>query len=783
MQTATAAYGTIVTGNDVTYAIRVTITWPAAVPAAYQTLSELVVESCRPVRETQTDMPDATRYVTGKAGATCDITLSGLLDKTDATKTITWLMGQYQATSPMFRTSALGLPVTVDMGVLTADPTMTTTGYEGVEFVRVFTGVIDDYTVDHAAGEVALTCLDGRNKLRNAVTLPAGVVDFNPYTQTRPGLTGLYPMDYLLRSGGIHSGPPSRTGCVGYVSGHGSAWPEIAGPITTNAIYGASPSVAPVWTVGKWAPQVPTACTILVPTLRTVPFNTGSVLVFEGWVKTRAVAELVGTAELDGPLGSTADSIIANLWSDSSGNPYVQVTATRSSTTTSTGTSATGSGGPGWHQYTIVLTINASTITVQTWLDGTSVANLTLTGLIAWTRDLTLLNLFAAQPMDTWQWTSGEVSPTPVTGFTPTAVLDPSLNYLTTLADVTGQDDWQVWQDLAEAEMGIAGFDETGLFVFRNRTSIQSAASVRTIDAAVSLQSLSLESAQAALRNHIQVPVSKVQIGAPTWVWSASDTLAVPANGVLTQIITTDHPVTGLATTDSGRMAASQTANGNTYWRACTTADGTGAEITAGIAITCAQIAPTVLKLTVKSTHSATAYLVTPTASGYPSASVGQPCLVIGGQFATPEAAAGDVGTQAGAGVMAESQYPPLVPDGGAAASPQGDNLLILPINPWRQQLAVAQQLSDDLLFDLSSSRPSWNNVTIVADPRLQRGDRVTLTDPDGSGINGEDAIIAALEISEDWTMVLDLRAVAAPGGWLLGVAGRSELNQTIYVT
>ena len=45
--------------------------------------SDLTVVDCKPVRETQTDMPAGTRLVTGRAAAQLDLTLKGLVDATD----------------------------------------------------------------------------------------------------------------------------------------------------------------------------------------------------------------------------------------------------------------------------------------------------------------------------------------------------------------------------------------------------------------------------------------------------------------------------------------------------------------------------------------------------------------------------------------------------------------------------------------------------------------------------------------------------------------------------
>ena len=83
--------------------------------------------------------------------------------------------------------------MTVDAGVLTGDPTLTTAPYEGVEFVRVFTGRVDDYTENPKDGSVDLTCLDDRYLLNGAPTLPAVAASStgtHPFTGKRSPTAG-----------------------------------------------------------------------------------------------------------------------------------------------------------------------------------------------------------------------------------------------------------------------------------------------------------------------------------------------------------------------------------------------------------------------------------------------------------------------------------------------------------------------------------------------------------------------------------------------------------------
>lgn len=790
MQTATVAYGTVVTNNDANIALKVTITWPAAVPSSYRTLSgDNAVVSCKPNRTTASDMPASTRYVEGVAAADCTITLAGQLDPTDDSKTIAWLLGQYQTTSPMYRADGLGLPVTVDMGVLTSDPSMTTAGFEGVEFVRVFTGVIDDYTVNMQDGTVALTCLDNRSKLTTAPALPSGVVDYNPYAAglQQPGLTGNYPMAALLRNGGIYTTPAPRPNLVTFASLGGSAWPEIGS--ADVSVSGASwlfqrTFTDYAWTSGKFSKQVPSSVRLTETTAGQLKLSTGGA-VFAEWFQGPAATVGFG-ANLD--LAGTNSLSIDQRTGVTTTITVPTVTLTRGSSVSVSPPTITGSTSV-WNYLAVLVTFpTATTMTVKFWINSATetVSGTTVPASPA-LEYATSIGYFSLGPTEAVQLTT-ETDPTiwgMNSAFVPTAVLEPSLNLLTALPDVTGQDAWQVIQQLAQAEQGIAGFDENGLFTFRNRHSIQSATSVRTIDRNSSLATFTALTAQAQLVNHVQIPVNKLSVSPKSWVWAAPDIITVPRGGNYSQVVDCGNPVIALATTDSGRCPAGQLADGNTYWRACTQPNGAGPEVTTGVTVTAQQIAPTQIRVTIANANAYPIYMVTPIGVGYPSTSNGQPLVLIGGQFVSANAQAGDAAAalSTSSGVLTDSQFPPLIPDGGAKSSPRGEKLLTLPANPWVQQVITAQAFTDDLLADLCVRRPEWSCTLGIADPRLQRGDRVTVVDPDTTGMTGEDAIVFEIDTDEQWNQTLAMRACAPPGGWILGVAGHSEIGATSAVS
>jgi hypothetical protein len=150
---------------------------------------------------TTSDMPEGTRLEVGYPAMSCTFTLSGLVDVTDESKTAGWLFGPYQASSPLYYKDALYAPVTVDIGLNTDNNAGTTT--QGTpEYVRKFTGYVDDYVVNDD-GSVTFTCIEQmRQQLRGAAQLP-------PLLNVP--VTAEYLIDYMLRAdtaGAVSSWPP-----------------------------------------------------------------------------------------------------------------------------------------------------------------------------------------------------------------------------------------------------------------------------------------------------------------------------------------------------------------------------------------------------------------------------------------------------------------------------------------------------------------------------------------------------------------------------------------------
>lgn len=738
----------------------------------------LTVESIEVDRQLTTDMPDGTRLITGYPTASATIVLSGLVDQQDESKSIAWLMNPYSPTSPLYRKDATGSVVTIDAGVYVP----------GSETLRIFTGVVDDCAVDGKAGTVTLTCLDDREKLRTVPTLPSigqfMDVPFGGLQTVDPGLSAGWVFDSLLRANGIYASPGPRRGCAFYVSFSGSAQPQIGSNISVTLVDTVVGNQTPMtFVTGNWSKEV------CHDHLIQGGFPVGNFPMSAGWGWTAEFWMKTSTPDWDDS-GHNGLAFTVN-WLKSggaSGAYFFQVKQVSGTTwaftpwaTSSTAHNLTISSG--WHQFTVQGSLLSSTsvlttlyidkVLAGTWTDATTSAP---SGAFA-----TEIQSQSTYPVEALQLTN-ERPGDPLVSFTPSAVLDLSLNPLTATVDIAGQDPWSVIQELAEAEGGVAGFDERGVFRFANRDSLNVTTSSRAITADASLKSLGVESSASTQANHIVVPVNVLGFSTYQAVWAATDKIVIRGHETYSTVINTDNPVVGVAV-GSGVIlpsGGSTPTNPVSGYRAARHADGSNGSVI-NLDMQVRQIGPTSITITIKNPNYFAIVLVTPSGAGYPPSWVGQPCLQVGGEFVTSTGEASDIGTSISSAATADSQWPPVA-EGGPGLQ---EKALILSSNRWRQSLTDTQLFADDLLADLYKPRPLWRNVSIVADPSLQLSDRVTVVDPDASGVDGEDAVIIGIKtvIAEnDWTQTVDLRAIAMPGSWIMGQVGRSEMGISTYV-
>lgn len=768
MQTASAAFGTAVTSSDQMIAYKVLLSLPNAVSATptYSDFTDNLVQIQSFYRQINTTTPQTTTLITGYPSVQPVLTFAGPLNlgdgiAPDMTKTVYWLFNPFDPTSPMFRQARTGIGITIQLGL-----------YDGIstpELLTVFTGTIDTIECD-IDGTVTMSCVDQRSTVTSQATLPP-VITQAPFNA---GLDSEYAIDYLFRHASpkaYYSWPAQRANCVLAVGFRSSLWPELGSyafyaqvPSFGEGLYGSALTNAS--SLNAYTTSAPIAPTQSYFVEAFVTGGSGSnfqININDAAVTYEIIFEwtggsiIVAAVSPGGTAGGTGITI-------PNGSHYVSLLATWPAG------SATAA---------CIVTIDGVTHSFNTSAINTRPSNLNFT--------ICAIGCGSSGTIEGVQVTT-ESAPLSNASFAPTLILDPagSLNTLTAMPDITGQDTWAVLQDIANAEAGVIGFNELGKAFFTNRETIQNAAVARTVTSTSSLMTLATLEQQSLVATHVQIPVNQLQITGLEIVWSSSSVIAVSANSTFTFNVQTETPVVNIDPGDHGYYFGTLVP-GKSYWQACTTADGTtGNAVGTGISIQTVQLAPALLQISVTNSNPFILYLVTPTGYTSPTGGgVGSAALFIGGQAAAAVQNTSS-GSLIGGSAIADAQWPPLRADGtGGAVSntTYGEVLLAISSNAWIQDLPTAQLLANWYLEDLAAPKPMVQNISMVPDARLQNLDRVTLVDSDVSGISA-DVLVIGINMSLQYgtfSQALDARFFYRPGSWILGVQGSSELNLTTW--
>lgn len=723
MLATSVAYQQMLAGQVVTGTVaRINLTLPVGVTDVSATIEKLQLD-----KSTVTDMPVGTSFTVGYPSMALSFTLADVAQ----------LFAPYNSGSAMWRKSALKAPVTLDIGF---NPPGTT----ATEWLRSFTGSVDTY-VCNPDGSVDFTCIDNRNLLRATVNLPA-VVTTPPYNA---GLTSEYAVDRLLRSatnGTISSWPAIRPQCVLAAGMRASLWPEVGTLNTTAAV--PIPTFAP----GALGTALAGAG---AGGLQNVFYN------LTGPVGNDCVVEFWASATCPGIfIGDTNNAFVvkANLFP---GGVTVQSIVGGVTDSFDTTVAVPAGGGPVrvWFHQAIGSTSWNATASAGGATSSTGARTTAAARTVAFTQASTVTGTGAT--LEAWQVTTETALPTST--FTPQAVLNPSLNVLQVIPETVG-DTWAALQQIADAEQGVCGFDEAGIFRFKNRDTIRSGASVRTVTSAASLKSLQIQVTTAAYANAVTVPFTSWSFArTPGLVYVASGLLKVPRGQTVTWQFDASQStppvlVAKMDSTGSVLPNSHTTTDGNTWYRASLDQYGNG-QHPGPLTVTTTNNIPGKISVTVANGSSRDAWLVSP--ANYIDMPVGTTSLWVGGTQVT---AAGEITVTQTIGT--------------------GDTPFVMQSNPWIQDSTSASALAFRLADDLSVGRPDLLNVDIVPDVSLQMTDRVVLSDPHVTGIN-EHVILrgSSLIIDRQGTsMSIDARAVAAPGQWILDVAGRSELGLTTWI-
>jgi hypothetical protein len=760
MLAASTNFATMIDGQEIVCDLRVTLTLPGGV---YPDVT-LAVDSLHIEAAITTDMPSGTRLEVGYPKIDADITLSGLVDQTDETKTAAWLFGPWGpkaasdgSVSPLYRANVLYSPVTVDIGLVPAGAAGTP------ELLRKFTGYIDHVTVDPINGTVSLTCLDSHTKLRALPTTPAAIIA--PPMNT--GTTSEFVLDalvYRASNGAIGTRPATRPSCVLNAGLRTSLFPDVG--------YQYGQNMQPQYAPGAFGSALQWDAAGVGIFGFTTAAPVGNTFFMEYWTtlaQADPFAPLIGMSDAGSTntMGVQVTSTTFRVWAPGNGTAtpdfvwsfgsidnhahYVAVKWTQA---------------PGSTAWSATLYLDNRTQAAS----GTATAARTAN---AWNTALVQTKSGGVATVEALQVTN-ETAPAVNYPFTPTAVLDPSLNTLQAVPAYSG-DPWAIIQQIADAELGVAGFDEAGVFRFYNRNTLRSSAVVRTITSTTALMSLASALAASELVNRAQITTQPWTFTAGGLAYQATTAQKITKKSTQTFVIDLGDTLIGQIsqTPPTTLPNGHSSTDGFSYFRASTTKNGTAEAVLAPGAVTLQQTDASHVQVTVTNPYSYDVWLVSP--ANYTDIPVGTPALWISGTSAAQAA-----------GNVADVQFPPVNPDGtgGAVSTQAGEVGYAISDNPWVQDDATAQQLAQDIVADMYFPRPSLTGVSTVADPRLQLIDRVILQDPDVTNI-AEHAVIFGWAL--DWStsgaleMSTDVRTVAPPGGWIGDVVGRSEGDLTTW--
>lgn len=777
MIAASGAFGLVIDGQAASVDCRVTLTLPAAL-AAYNDATP-VVESVRLAAALLTDAPEGTRIATGQSASSGSVLLGG-----PTTAGLVWALNPYNTASPGYRTTLEGSPILIEYGVVVPAA--------GMEWVTALVGTVDSYSVDMQSGTVELRVIErGRQAARGAVSLPSFLGKGGYHGDA--GLTSGYVADAVLRSVGLHTSPPPRANALIYASMHGSLFPEVYD--AANAVL--YPIRNSTWTKaddvacmvpGKWGAEVVPGGQLSMSTtlgdatqrLAAIGADNGYMVELNIKVLPAAAAARRLAVHVVTGFGATPDWSSVQVW-QLAGTTNIQFAwdQRRNGATASlvfAGTAKTCVAGDWVHCLAVVKYPIAAPTTIQltgymdTAVRVTAGTSRTIGALGATASDSTVqtVDLQVDTAMEGYQYAL-DLAPDVAAGFTftPSAYMDASALMLTAVPDVPpGDDAWAVLQEFASAEQGAWVPDALGRPRFKSRRTLLSAAPARAVVGTTNLMSLTQEVSAAGKADLIRQPLTEWAAQPIGFAWEADQTISLEPYETRTMIVRLDYvavdvyPWVPYADRPGGVFPVDAT-----RFRISTTSDGVGSALAfdgSSVDIQSRSLGPSVIEVKLINRQAVKVYFVSP--DSMVDVEAGTPYLKIGGRQLAPLTSGGTV---------VEARR-------GAAST-----VLELPMNRFLQTATAAQPKVDGLLSDLSRVRPVWRDVRIVADPRLQIGDKVTLTDLEVNGIASEPAMITSLETDlsdEAWAQTVTLTAMGTPGGWLLGVVGRSELGVTTYI-
>lgn len=638
------------------------------------------------------------------------------------------------------------------------------TGYGDYDWVRVFNGRVRELAFSQADGSLSLAGMDRSDLMRDPVTIHTyGAVA----SRQQPTNVRRYPTNAsaiivaCLHASGIRAIPqviPSPDFTAPLMFG---AIAEKGWATRTDAGVAAGAS----WlTAGRFG-QMPSSGNISGFATAPPDYADGDMVArLEFWHKVSGTSSPVRLRNEAGyatelRLDFTSSTAAARLVTSGSNTVTPAVTVT-----------------PGWHHF--VAEADMDNLTLSLWVDGVKTTTTLPSTAYSTFRfpyvDVTMGDVQGvawATAYNQYQWPAmPSTADIQAALAAEMALIDTAALEVEMLPAIDGRDSWELAQEVASAELGSFGFDETGRARFRNRASLNgSTAPVRTLGSDL-VDDVSGSVSIDSIRTRVTAPLKREWLLLSGLGASTAASTAVPALTV-GRVLTippgrSEHllETSGRVQLEQSRVAILHSTNSpGGVWDVphgmtlCSATNGSG-HITAtqasSVTATMHPVDAGTIKLVVTNQMATTWYAVWPTGStwdiGAYGYKAGDPAVWVLGRLVTEKSSPVDALVD--------------VTDNSAVAT-WGIRTLALPANAWRQSKAAVTAFASSVLADLRGPRVEVGRVTIPGDPRLEIGDVIRLTDWAGvvptvdARITGIEHVISR-EVNQGFTTTLNLRSL-----------------------
>jgi hypothetical protein len=692
---------------------RVSVDWDADGHGPAGSIDDLSgkVASVAVMSVLQGTQPDQAAVVEGTAAATFVADLAAG-DTDDERLTAVRYFSPHSALSPLQGKERLGRDVEIDVEFLTS------AGWQGAPLLRGTTRALPTAVARQSA---LLAGIDYRTRLRTSVTLPVVIAEAPDYVAAttlypvKPGLEGPWVVSYVLWQCGLPLSPPPGAGCRWWVPMHGSLQPFIGGAFIgspSSALWedqftDVSESRPPAFVPGPFVLACEAALTPVQVHISAETMATGSPMFaadgrssgrFEMRIKAASTANFSAVVVSN---ASTTTSSVA--WVAATGSSATLAIRNDAITRNVIGPTLPVDGQ--WHRVGVHWDDAAGSATFI--IDAaTTVVTFTPTPATAANADVPVVTFFANAETAEVQVTTGITVTDPWMPLTWDSGCDVDRSQIR-LDGIVGQaaaEGWQILQQMAAAEQGAVYLQPGGRLRYATRARLVGPASQvpqRTITAAADILELAEDYRLDSVFNVLMCPYQPVTMSRQVVAWTLGETVVIPRGNS----VTIEATFSGLGT-EFTTLAG--TAN--------TRADGAGTSYTlsssGSVTAVLAMTSPTSATITVTNYAASTVWLVN--ASGQPNVTI-----------------TGDVISQG------EGATPPQVTDEVSRAR-YGDQPLPLPGSQWIQRRSHAYGLAMITAGDLAYPSPVLTDLEIPGDPRLEPFDRVTISDPDNTGLGAD---------------------------------------------